>query len=349
LFFDFLLVIIVSALGLAAHAASTRRWLEWVLRIIIGVSFLIQVLLCLNVPAELLFNPWVAWILLTSCAATLLLLFMPVRKLISLVLTAFDLVISGQFFVPLLPMFRKLTTIKEFLQARTIFNPASIPHMVALYIFVITAACLLASTDPGGFNLPALPFAIPMPISQLISYNGVGLILLSFCGAGIFVSRKPREVLARLGWVKPTLGQVGIGIGLIFFSFAYDALWALYTHQLFGQDLASKLSYYNAGTFAAAGGFAPSVVLALMTALCAGVGEETLIRGALQPVFGILPAALMHGMLHGQFAHAPIFIIQVALWSVFMGIVRRYTNTTTTIIGHAGFNFVTTFLFAFNP
>ena len=55
MFFDFLLVIIVSALGLAAHAASTRPWLEWVLRIIIGVSFLIQVLLCLNVPAGVAF------------------------------------------------------------------------------------------------------------------------------------------------------------------------------------------------------------------------------------------------------------------------------------------------------
>jgi hypothetical protein len=32
-----------------------------------------------------------------------------------------------------------------------------------------------------------------------------------------------------------------------------------------------------------------------------------------------------------------------------MGLVRRFTNTTTTIIGHAGYNFVTTFLFSFNP
>jgi len=93
----------------------------------------------------------------------------------------------------------------------------------------------------------------------------------------------------------------------------------------------------------------PSVVLALATALCAGIGEETLIRGALQPVFGIVPAAIMHGILHGQFAHAPIFMAQVAGWSVLMGLVKRYTNTSTTIIGHAGYNFCTTFLFAFNP
>ncbi len=168
-------------------------------------------------------------------------------------------------------------------------------------------------------------------------------------GVGIYVTRPYKIAMARLGWVKPSQKQIGIGIALILGSFLYDAIWAHFTHHLPGQDLATKLSFYNSGTFTAGGGFVPSAILALATALCAGIGEETLIRGALQPVFGILPAALLHGMLHGQFAHAPIFIVQVTIWSILMGLVKRYTNTTTTIIGHAGFNLVTTFLFAFNP
>jgi uncharacterized protein len=172
---------------------------------------------------------------------------------------------------------------------------------------------------------------------------------LSFCGIGIFVTRSYKEAFVRLGWVKPTNKQIGIGIAVIVGSFLYDYLWSLLTHNLPGQDLATKLSYYNSGTFTANGGFVPSAILALATALCAGIGEETLIRGALQPVFGIVPAAILHGMLHGQFAHAPIFIVQVSIWSIMMGLVKRYTNTTTTIIGHAGFNLITTFLFAFNP
>jgi hypothetical protein len=281
--------------------------------------------------------------------ATLLLLFIPIRKLVSVVFTGVELLVSGQFLIPLLPLFRKVTTFREFWASRCIFVPSSIPHMVALFVYVSTAAFLVASTEPTSFQFPAMPLAIPLPISQLFSYNGLGLVLLAFCGIGIFVTRPPKVSLVRLGWVKPTWPQVGIGIGLILFSFIYDAVWAIYTHNLSGQDLATKLSAYNAGTFAAAGGFAPSVILALATALCAGIGEETLIRGALQPAFGILPAAFLHGMLHGQFAHAPVFIVQVTLWSTCIGIVRRYTNTTTTIIGHAGFNFVTTFLFAFNP
>jgi len=220
---------------------------------------------------------------------------------------------------------------------------------MALFIYISTAAYLLICIDPETFKMPYMPLPIPLILGQLLSYNGLGLIILSFCGVGIYVSRNYKEALARLGLVKPSKIQIGIGIALIIGSFAYDALWALLTHNLSGQDLATKLSYYNSGTFTTTSGFIPSVILALATALCAGIGEETLIRGALQPVFGILPAAILHGMLHGQFAHAPIFIVQVAIWSTLMGLARRYTNTTTTIIGHAGFNFITTFLFSFNP
>ncbi|HEY9786489.1 MAG TPA: CPBP family intramembrane glutamic endopeptidase, partial [Candidatus Obscuribacterales bacterium] len=226
--------------------------------------------------------------------------------------------------------------------------PTSIPHMVGLFIYVSCAAILLGAIDPDGFQFPGMPLPIPVPLDQLFSYNGLGLVVLAFCGVGVFVSRTPSEAAKRLGWAKPTAPQVGIGLGLVVFSFLYDALWAVFSHQM-GGDLATKLATYNAGTFSVVGGFGPSVILALATAIFAGVGEETLIRGALQPALGILPAAILHGILHGQFSHAPIFIVQVAIWSMCMGIVRRYTNTTTTIIGHAGFNFVTTFLFAFNP
>src|SRR5262249_19733470 len=130
-------------------------------------------------------------------------------------------------------------------------------------------------------------------------------------------------------------------------SFAYDYIWSLFTQQ---SGLGGMLTGYNSGTFATgSGALGGATMLALATGLCAGIGEETLVRGALQPVFGILPAALLHGLLHGQFTHAPIFIIQVAGWSALMGVIRRHTNTSTTIIGHVGYNFLLTFLFAFNP
>jgi hypothetical protein len=91
-------------------------------------------------------------------------------------------------------------------------------------------------------------------------------------------------MFARMSWVKPTGVQVGIGLSLVVFSFVYDLVWALYTHQ--SGDMATKISAYNANTFSTgsavggAAGFGASVFLAMATAICAGIGEETLIRGA---------------------------------------------------------------------
>ena len=343
--YDFLLILILAVLGLLAHVARKHRWLEWILRFVIFAVATLEGLLLIT-PLELFVSSLAINVLISTALISGLILFMPVRGLFSWLFTGIDLVITGQIFVPLI---KKQINATQYFLSNKIFVPSSFPHLMALFIFVTTAGYLLMSVEPDGFKMPYMPLPIPLMLLQLLSYNGIGLILLSFLGVGVYVTRSYKEVFTRLGWVKPSKKQIGIGIGLIAFSFLYDAVWAHFTHHLGGQDLATKLSYYNSGTFTAGGGAMPSAILALATALCAGIGEETLIRGALQPVFGIVPAAILHGMLHGQFAHAPIFIVQVAIWSIIMGLVRRYTNTTTTIIGHAGFNLITTFLFAFNP
>jgi membrane protease YdiL (CAAX protease family) len=291
-------------------------------------------------------SPWGFQITNGMAAITVLLLFIQFRRVLHRLLTLLDGV--GSLRVLTGPIRHKMTVMASLISV-PVFVPTSIPHMVGAFIYVTTFGLYLSNTDPGGFNSPTIPLPMmPLAIDQLISYNGVGLVVVSLCGVGIFVARKPGEVFARLGWQKPTVQQVGIGIGLIAFSFAYDLVWSLYTHNA-GGDMATQISGYNAGTFSVSGGMAPAILLALATAICAGIGEETLIRGALQPALGIIPAAFLHGILHAQFSHAPTLILQVAIWSCCMGIVRRFTNTTTTIIGHAGFNLVTTFLFAFNP
>lgn len=233
--------------------------------------------------------------------------------------------------------------------ADRVFVPDSIPHLNGLWIYVTVLGSLLASVNLENFKLPSIPLPFPVPMDSLFSYNFLGLVILAACGCGIFVARKPGETLRRLGIVKPEGWHVGIALLCVPLTFLYDYLWSVYTGSP-SVGVGGKLATYNAGTFTAGGGAAgPSLFLALATGICAGVGEETLIRGALQPVFGIFPAGFLHGALHGQFQHAPILILQVAGWSTLMGIVRKYTNTTTTIITHATFNFLTTFLFAFNP
>ncbi|HNB24132.1 MAG TPA: CPBP family intramembrane metalloprotease [Candidatus Melainabacteria bacterium] len=347
---DFFIVMGCGILGLMAHGATTRPWLEWTLRFIISVTLVGEVLLVVGSLIDPGRNPWQSGVSIGTAIATTLCLIFYGRKLYSTIFSFLDNIFSGAAAVALY----KKTSIQDVFAKIHVFLPNSIPHMVALFIYISTFATLMGAVDPDtlfgidGSKLPSLPLPIPVPIDTLFSYNGLGLVLLSFCGIGIFVKRDFKAAIERLGWKKPTGKQVAIGLGLIVFSFFYDYLWSLYTHNT-GQDMATKLAVYNSGTFSVVGGAEKSLILALATAIFAGVGEETLIRGALQPVFGIFPAAVLHGILHAQFTHAPIFMIQVALWSCVMGLIRKYTNTTTTIIGHAGFNFLTTFLFSFNP
>lgn len=341
------MVVCCSVLGLAAHGATKKRWLEWVLRVLICIFFASEALYCTmaQFTAEVM-TEWNRSIYYVMTLGSGLDLFRVFRKGVSYVLSAVEYVAGGRWIVDL------IKKRKPDLMADRIFQPDSIPHMVALFVYIQSMSFLLLMINPADLGLPALSMPIPIPIpdliGQLMSYNGIGLVVLSFCGVGVFVSRKPRECMQRLGWTKPTPAQIGIGILMIFGSFFYEYLWSIYASSMH-QDLGAKLAMYNSGTFGMAGSFGPAILIALATAIFAGIGEETLVRGALQPALGIVPAGILHGVLHGQFAHAPFFILQVAVWSCFLGVVRKYTNTTTTIICHAGFNFITTFLFAFNP
>ncbi len=341
---DFIIVMGCGILGLMAHGATTRPWLEWTLRFVIVATFLVECLIAAGGLIEFNQNAWHSGVSLGMAVATGICLVLYGRQIYSKVFSFLDNIFSGAIAVALF----KKTSIYDVVTKIHVFLPNSIPHMVGLFIYISTFATLMGAVDPEGMKMPGLPLPIPATLDVLFSYNGLGLVLLSFCGVGIFVKRDWKAAMDRLGWKKPTAKQVGIGLGLVVFSFLYDYLWSLYTHQQ-GSDLATKLAVFNSGTFSVVGGADKSLILALATAIFAGVGEETLIRGALQPVFGIFPAAVLHGILHAQFNHAPIFMVQVALWSCVMGLVRKHTNTTTTIIAHAGFNFLTTFLFAFNP
>jgi hypothetical protein len=329
-----------------AHGARKHRWLEWFIRVVIVIVCGSEIFALASMSPEDRANTWVFAVSAFCTVATGVVLLKYFRKGISVALSWTNSVTTGGTFRQLL---KQAAGAKSNLLTDPVFVAESIPHLNGFFLYVSTIFYLLTLMSPATeFNAPSMPLPLPVELSSLFNYNWLGLMLLSVCGCGIFVARKPKELWARLGYAKPTWAQVGIGLGIIVFTFVYDLVWSLYTHNS-SADLGAKLLNYNAGTFGVVGGVTPSVILAIATAICAGMGEETLIRGALQPVLGIVPAAILHGVLHGQFAHAPIFILQVAIWSCCVGIVRRYTNTTTTIIGHAGFNLITVFMFAFNP
>jgi membrane protease YdiL (CAAX protease family) len=87
--------------------------------------------------------------------------------------------------------------------------------------------------------------------------------------------------------------------------------------------------------------FAPfgSLVGALLLGLSAGIGEETLFRGALQPRLRIPLTALVFTLGHVQYTLSPA-LAQIFLIGLLLGWVREKTNTTTCVVAHAGYNFI---------
>jgi hypothetical protein len=345
---DFLILLGLCILALLAHGSVRYPWLAWLIRGLIGLVLVGEAMSLLAWVSVGLMRTWEFALVVILTLITTAVLFRPGRVAFGYLFSALDFTAAGQWIL----VAKKQMTLRECWNKSRVFNPDSIPHLAGLWVYMSALWFLLGSIRPANFSLPEIPIPTPVAIDQLFVYNGLGLVLLAVCCVGIFVSRAPRVTLSRLGLAKPTGKQVLIGISILAGSLLYDYLWSLFTHQAPG-NLAGKLTHYNTGSFASGmgGGAAPqgALVLALATGLCAGIGEETLMRGAVQPALGIIPAGMIHGLAHGQFSQAPTFIVQVALWSVLIGIVRRYTNTTTTMIGHVLYNFVLTFLFAFNP
>lgn len=81
-------------------------------------------------------------------------------------------------------------------------------------------------------------------------------------------------------------------------------------------------------------GLSPTLVLVL--GVCAGVGEEVAIRGALQPRLGLVLSTLVFAALHVQYTW--FGIATVALIGLLLGVIRQRTNTTTAIVVHAAYD-----------
>jgi membrane protease YdiL (CAAX protease family) len=81
-----------------------------------------------------------------------------------------------------------------------------------------------------------------------------------------------------------------------------------------------------------------TLMAATIVGVTAGVGEETLFRGLIQPVFGIVPTALLFALIHIHYG-LTVLLIELFIVGLFLGFVRYRWNTTAAIIVHAGFDF----------
>ena len=75
-----------------------------------------------------------------------------------------------------------------------------------------------------------------------------------------------------------------------------------------------------------------------MIGLGAGLGEETLFRGAVQPTLGILPTSILFASMHVQYGPS-LLLGYIFVLSIGLGYLRRRFNTTASFLAHAAYNF----------
>ncbi len=86
-------------------------------------------------------------------------------------------------------------------------------------------------------------------------------------------------------------------------------------------------------------GVGAAVLFALLIGIGAGLGEETLFRGPVQPVLGIFATSVLFASIHVQYGPS-LLLGYIFVLSVGLGFLRRRFNATASFLAHAGYNFV---------
>jgi len=191
---------------------------------------------------------------------------------------------------------------------------------------LLRAAIELTSIEPGTVILGQVVFTV-----------------FALAGVGLGIRRNIRQTLARLDLRPPTLRHLGIAAVMIGAFLALDYGTSLVWHQLWptSYETVMQASQQLFARFA-------SPLGALVLALSAGIGEETLFRGALQPRFRIPLTAVVFTMGHVQYALSPA-IVEVFVIGLALGWLRERSNTTTCMAVHIGYNFLDVLIMPYFP
>lgn len=201
-------------------------------------------------------------------------------------------------------------------------DPASPVHRVVAVAFVLTVldagVLFLELREAGPVEIPFYPSD---PLVSLVTD-----LALALAGVGFGLTRGPRETLARLDVRRITRRQLALAMVVaIIFHVVVGAMEYLESVLLPSvHALEDRFGYEFVGL--------PPWVGAVLTSISAGVGEEVLFRGALQPRLGIGLTALLFGALHVQY-QVPGMIV-IVLIGIGLGLVKERTSTTFTACVH---------------
>jgi membrane protease YdiL (CAAX protease family) len=228
-------------------------------------------------------------------------------------------------FLPLFP------AVRRWLAHRLPIDPDSPVHTTALVFAVYQIGLSLGQMALIG-NLENLTDAeLALTIWDVL-LTGVPLALFALVGVGLFIRRDGRNTLERLGLRRPTakqlLAAVGITVVLLGFDFCLNLIWEGVAPASY--DLLERVTENLFGNLATVGG-------AIALGLSAGISEELLFRGAVQPRLGLLLASILFAIGHMQYG-LTLATLEVFVIGLVLGLIRNRTSTTLCIVIHASYN-----------
>ncbi|HWP60012.1 MAG TPA: type II CAAX endopeptidase family protein [Candidatus Acidoferrales bacterium] len=207
-------------------------------------------------------------------------------------------------------------------------DPASSLHATAAAMFVLSLMFVgwlfVALLDEPGETILV---DLKDPIVALLTD-----IPLALAGVGYLIRRDLRQTLMRLGLVPITFREMGaavlVTVPLVLAVALFERAEEAFLPEIHALEDRFPMKFADVS---------PVLGIPAMS-LAAGVGEEAIFRGALQPRFGIVLTSLLFAAMHIQYQLPGMILI---FWiSVFLGIVRNRKSTTFTVFVHMAYDLI---------
>lgn len=245
------------------------------------------------------------------------------------VLSVLLLLVGFGFGLPLLRPFR------EALARVSPLDPASPVDMAGLCIVLGMLGLFIANSRAPAAEAPPSAEIIPsIGILELVVQAAL-FAAIAYIAVGYPYWRDLRAATARLGIVVPGARAIGIAIVATFACFVVAGLAGLAAQQLepgLSEAVDEVVNQMTAEVQNPLG--------AIILGASAGIGEEAIFRGALQPRYGLVIPSLLFAMLHGPQYGFNVVLLGLFGVSIILGLERRYLNTSAAMITHALYNAV---------
>jgi membrane protease YdiL (CAAX protease family) len=214
------------------------------------------------------------------------------------------------------------------------FRPDSAVNAVGLSLYLLVLLSYI-SIQVSSDQLKQLSQPGPSPsVIFIIATNQLPFLVVALIGVGLFTRRGLRQTRLRLGLYWPgwrwIVGSLGVAVALVIFGASFDNLMARLT-----PEQSKNIQQVSEQLLKNVNSLGPAMAIAL----AAGIGEEILFRGALQPRLGIVAAALLFAVLHAQYAIS-LATLEIFILGMILGLLRRRAGTTAAIIAHSSYDMI---------